>query len=127
MSSVPFDPHTSYLHLLDSGDALPVVADQSFWSQGVHELSGGRLITAFRCDVDWDHWEMHPAGDEVVLALAGSCDFVLEKAGGASRRILLSAGHMLVVPKGIWHRVEVISPADLLFMTPGDGTEHRPV
>lgn len=127
MSSVPFDPHSAYLHLPEGGDAHPVVADASFWSEGVHQLAGGRLITAFRCDVDWDHWEMHPAGDEVVMALSGSCDFVLQAANTAARRILLSVGHMLVIPKGTWHRVEVISQADLLFLTPGDGTEHRPV
>lgn len=127
MSPVPFDPHSSYLHLPDVGDAVPVVADEQFWSQGVHQLTGGRLITAFRCDVDWDHWEMHPAGDEVVLALEGSCDFVLEDSSSGARRTLLSAGHMLVIPRGVWHRVEVISRANLLFITPGDNTEHRPV
>jgi len=26
---------------------------------------------------DWDHWEMHPAGDELIVLLSGSIDFRL--------------------------------------------------
>jgi len=32
-----------------------------------------------------------------------------------------------VVPQGVWHRAEVKKPGTLLFITPGAGTEHRPV
>ena len=123
----PMDPHNTYLHVTADGRARPIEVDSRFWSHTVQELGAGRLLTAFRCDRDWDHWEMHPAGDEVVIVLSGSCDFVLDHPELGERRTLLSAGRMLVVPGGIWHRLEVIAPVELLLLTAGEGTQHRPV
>ena len=37
------------------------------------------------------------------------------------------SGQTLVIPTGIWHRGIVRLPGELLFITAGAGTEHRPV
>ena len=34
---------------------------------------------------------------------------------------------MCVVPRGVWHRLLVREPGDLLFATPGPSTEQRSV
>ncbi|MBL0924287.1 MAG: cupin, partial [Sphingomonadaceae bacterium] len=31
----------------------------------------GRLVTMSRFTADWESWEMHPEGDEMVLCLSG--------------------------------------------------------
>ncbi|MFY0539258.1 hypothetical protein [Nannocystis pusilla] len=30
-----------------------------------------------------------------------------------------------IVPRGVWHRVRVKAPSELIFITPGKGTETR--
>jgi hypothetical protein len=32
-----------------------------------------------------------------------------------------------VVPRGVWHRVLLVEPSQLLHITPGPGGEHRPL
>jgi hypothetical protein len=39
----------------------------------------------------------------------------------------LTAGQTFVVPRGVWHRGIVRQPGELMFITPGAGTDHRPV
>jgi hypothetical protein len=34
-------------------------------------------------------------------------------------------GQATINPKNVWHTVDVIEPGQLLFITPGIGTEHR--
>ena len=74
---------------------------------------------------DWTHWEMHPAGDEILLMVEGRATFVLDLPEG-SRDVDLPAGRLLVVPKGVWHTARVSVPARLLAITAGSGTQHRP-
>ena len=40
---------------------------------------------------------------------------------------MLEPGQTFIVPKGVWHRGIVKKPGQLMFITPGAGTEHRPV
>ena len=76
----------------------------------------------------WTFWEMHPAGEELVVVLSGEMTLVQDLAdlGGGEHRILLRRGEAAINPKGIWHTVDVAEPGDVLFITPGIGTEHRP-
>jgi mannose-6-phosphate isomerase-like protein (cupin superfamily) len=71
------------------------------------------------------HWEMHPAGDEILLALSGRMTVVLQ--GDPDESFALKAGEAFVVPRGRWHRLNVIEPGEVVFMTPGEGTEHKPL
>ncbi len=38
----------------------------------------GRLVAGFRFKEEWNNAEMHPAGDEIVYALTGAIDLVLQ-------------------------------------------------
>ena len=75
---------------------------------------------------DWNHWERHPAGDEILVLLSGEMEVVLDTASG-EQRARLAPGQTFIVPKGVWHRGIVSRPGELMFITPGAGTEHRPV
>lgn len=42
------------------------------------------------------------------------------------RHIELEPGRACIVPKGVWHRVLLREPSQILHITPGPGGEHRP-
>lgn len=68
-------------------------------------------------------WERHSAGDELVLALAGTTTLVM-LVQGTERRTVLGAGEFVVVPAGIWHRFENSAELQVLTVTP-QPTDHR--
>jgi quercetin dioxygenase-like cupin family protein len=67
--------------------------------------------------------ERHPDGDEILYVVAGAVDVLLETE--PAQRIALEAGDGLIVPRGVWHRLEIIAPAEILYATPGR-SEARP-
>lgn len=69
--------------------------------------------------------EMHPDGDELLVLLSGRITVVLEDSD-PPRRVRLDPGRGLIVPQGVWHRVLVEEPCELLHVTPGPGSRHRP-
>jgi uncharacterized cupin superfamily protein len=122
---------SAYLHVQDGGRSVQLPVSDAFWeelSQGSHpELDAGRLLSAFSFDAPWSTWERHPAGEELVMLLSGSATVLLEEQGGDVREIALSApGDYVLVPRGAWHTARTDEPTAMLFLTPGDGTEHRP-
>lgn len=122
-----FDLATTYVQLDDGPAAFSVEVDNEFWAtiDRRPELLGGRLVGTFHNAEDWDIWEMHPAGDEVVCLLSGAVGVVLDEAGGESV-VELKPGQTCIVPRGVWHRAVVHEPGDTLHITRGDGTQHRP-
>ena len=122
-----FDLATTYVQLDDGPRALAVEVDDEFWQtiDRRSELQGGRLVGTFHNAQDWDIWEMHPAGDEVVCLLSGAIDVVLDEPDG-ERVVELEAGRTCIVPRGVWHRAIVREPGDTLHITRGEGTQHRP-
>lgn len=63
-------------------------------------------------------WEMHPDTDELLFALEGSVTIEL-RADGRNERVPLTAGCLVVVPRGRWHRhVDAIDLVEL-YHTPG--------
>lgn len=129
-SSGPFQATETYLHLGPDGTAVPLAVDDTFWeklgSGGFDHLGPGRLVSTYEFSADWTGWERHPAGEEVVVLLSGALDFVLEADGGERTIALSQPGQFLLVPRGVWHTANVADSATALFITPGDGTEHRP-
>lgn len=71
-------------------------------------------------------WEMHPDGDEVLTLISGQFDVILDE-DGTERTISRTPGQGALVPRGVWHRMIINVPGELLFLTPGDTTEHRPL
>jgi mannose-6-phosphate isomerase-like protein (cupin superfamily) len=86
----------------------------------------GRLVSQFRFTEDWAGWEMHPAGDEVVVCLNGSMTLIQQHPGGEEIRTALSAGQYAINPPGVWHTADIAGEATGLFITAGAGTENRP-
>ena len=127
----------NYLLLEPDGTSAVLPGGGEFWSQlmsgnatdpGIRRLmvsEKGRLLSAMPMGADWKNWEMHPAGDEILFMLEGKATFVLELSAGL-REIALSAGRLLVIPKGVWHTAKVSEPGRLLAITAGSGTQHRP-
>jgi mannose-6-phosphate isomerase-like protein (cupin superfamily) len=75
-------------------------------------------------DLHPNEQEMHPHGDE--LLLSGALDVILDLPEG-ERTVPLTAGGTCLVPRGVWHRLSLHQPSDLVFVTPPDGTQMRPV
>jgi quercetin dioxygenase-like cupin family protein len=70
----------------------------------------------------YSHWEIHPAGDELLYLLEGEADVVTLTDDGPVRSPL-NTGSIFICPRAHWHRIEPRSPIALLFATPGEGTE----
>ena len=123
-----FDLDSTYLHLQDGPAMSPVPVDEKFWAE-IHtraDIQDGRLVMLFHSAEDWGNWEKHPAGDELVYLLSGAVDLILEGPDGETV-IELRDRAACIVPSGIWHRAIVHQPSNLLHITRGAGTEHRPV
>ncbi|MGC4027303.1 MAG: cupin domain-containing protein [Steroidobacteraceae bacterium] len=121
----------TYLHFQDDGRVNPIPLSESFWGEvtaGEHpELEQGRLMSAFTFSEPWAVWERHPAGEELVMLLMGTATLILEESGREQTIQLSSPGSYVVVPKNVWHTARTNASVTMLFLTPGAGTEHRPV
>jgi mannose-6-phosphate isomerase-like protein (cupin superfamily) len=62
----------------------------------------------------------------VVFLISGRVD-VVQDIDGEERVIELEPGQALINPPGVWHRAVVHEPGTALFITPGRGTEARPL
>ena len=82
------------------------------------------LIAVHDFTQDWPTWECHPAGDEIVVLLAGHCEFILKTDSGDQSLLLDQQGSYVVVPKGIWHTAKIATSAKVLFITPGENTQN---
>jgi mannose-6-phosphate isomerase-like protein (cupin superfamily) len=137
MADSTIDLMKNYLLLEPEGEAVLLPGGGEFWSQlmsgaatdpGIRRLLGsphGRLLSVLTMGADWTNWEMHPAGDEILFMLEGKATFVLEFPDGL-RELILAAGRLLVIPKGVWHTAKVSETSRLLAITAGQGTQHRP-
>lgn len=85
----------------------------------------GRLVCLYETKGDWEAWEAHPAGDELVVVLSGRAEFLQEVAGEV-RRVVVGSHQAIINPPGVWHTANVLEPFLALFITPGPGTTHRP-
>lgn len=69
--------------------------------------------------------EMHPDGDEVLYLISGRVNVVFEDEGFED--IGMNPGDGLIVPRGVWHRVDILEPSQIMYATPGPGGEYRPI
>lgn len=126
----PYRIDQTFVHLEPQDGATTLAVTPAFWQQlgeGRHpQLEEGRLVSHFVCDADWPSWEMHPAGEEIVMLLSGAVDLVLELPEGPSTLALSGAGSYALVPRGVWHTANVRETASMFFVTPGRDTQHRP-
>lgn len=104
-------------------DVTPTIWEEL--DQRFDNFRGHLLIARFDFDADWPSWEIHPAGDEIVVLLSGYADMVLERGGTHQLSSLSMPGSFLIVPKGTWHTARTKVPTSMLFVTPGEGTGNK--
>lgn len=75
--------------------------------------------------------ELHPDGDELLYLISGRVDVILDDGDlehvGTEQVTTLQPGEAFIVPKGVWHRVDVREPSHFVHITPGPGSDHRPL
>ena len=129
----PIQSHlaSTYVRLRNDATTELLPVDETFWER----ISSGKLgsfhheylVTMHSFKADWPMWEMHPNGDEVVCLLSGSVAFVIDEGGTYKNVLLDKPGDYVLVPKGAWHTAKANVETAMLFITAGEGTEHRPV
>jgi mannose-6-phosphate isomerase-like protein (cupin superfamily) len=110
--------------------AIPVAVTPTIFEEldrRFDQFKGRLLVSSFTFDQSWSTWEMHPAGDEIVCLLSGDVTMVLDRNGTEDLIRLREPGSFAIVPKGTWHTARTSVPTQMLFVTPGEGTDNRPV
>jgi len=128
--SNPLSITSTYVVMDESGNAVPVPKSVTFFEdlkQQFGDFKGKRLISHFTFERDWDTWEMHPAGDEFVCLLSGQVEFILEQNSGETKVKMSKPGEFVIVPRGVWHTAKIDASTSMLFFTPGEGTQNRPL
>jgi len=129
MAAPLFDIFSTYVHLGAQGAAAPLALTPDFWRR-LSVDKGDRVVGAKHgreaSDFHPDEQEMHPHGDELLLLLSGALDVILDLPEG-ERTIPLTTGGACLVPCGVWHRLTMRQPSDLVFVTPPTGTQVRPL
>ena len=116
----------SILHIRPDGSAA--LLQPPFTKAELGRLDGRVLATfpiSTPADAHSHMWEMHPAADEVLFMLTGELG-VDYSDGLHSGNVALQAGHGIVMPRGVWHRLVLREPGLLLALTAPRGTESRP-
>ena len=123
-----FDVTETFVHLPDGGAAVPVDLTPDFWRElasGARRYEG-RMMTANHVSGDMAHWEMHPAGEELLVSVGATVTAVFQREDG-EETYELRPGRACIVPRGTWHRIRVLEPGVLVFITHGEGTAHKPL
>jgi mannose-6-phosphate isomerase-like protein (cupin superfamily) len=119
----------TYVVLRPDHSAARVDVTPTIWEEldrRFANFEGHLLVARFDFEADWPSWEMHPAGDEVVVLLSGAADMVLDLAGQHQVTSLSQQGSFVLVPRGTWHTARISQRTSMLFVTPGQGTENKP-
>jgi mannose-6-phosphate isomerase-like protein (cupin superfamily) len=69
--------------------------------------------------------EIHLDGDEILYLIYGRARVVF--LDDPVEDIEMRPGDGLVVPKAIWHRVDILEPCKIVYVTPGPNNDFRPV
>ncbi len=122
-----FDLESTYLGLDGAGEVTTMAVGPDFWST-LETNPGMRttMVSVFSGEGDWNHWEMHPQGGEVLVLLDGAMAMIFDGPDGETTHAM-TTGATLVVPAGVWHRGVGQKAAKLLAITYGAGTTHRPI
>ncbi|MEW9855110.1 cupin [Novosphingobium sp. M1R2S20] len=122
------DLSTHPVHLGSGGKAVPqppfTGAEwyESYAARVTADGPDGRLVSVYDFSEDW---EMHPAGDELVVCLEGEITLIQERLDGSFHAETLRPYQYAVNAAGVWHTANVSGSARALFITSGLGTEHR--
>ena len=122
--------HPAHLGLGATAQAQPEFTGMDWYADYARRTESdgaeGRLVSMHHFTQSWDSWEMHPAGDELVLCIAGRITLHQEHADGGVETVTLDPGDYAINPPGTWHSADVDGAATALFITAGLDTQHRP-
>ena len=119
------------IHLGLGGRAIPQPAFtgmewyEDYGNRTVADGAEGRLVGMHTFTADWESWESHPAGEEVVICVSGAITLHQELTDGSTATVDLGPGEYAINPPGVWHTADIADEATCLFITPGLGTENR--
>jgi mannose-6-phosphate isomerase-like protein (cupin superfamily) len=130
MATFSLNKFPIHLGLGASAVTQPEFTGEMQWYEGYgqrHSNDGteGRLVSMHTFTESWDVWEMHPRGTEVVLCTSGSITMHQEYPDGTTKVATINAGEYVVNDPGVWHTADVTAGATAVFITAGEGTEHR--
>jgi len=69
--------------------------------------------------------ERHPDGDELLYLISGRARVVFIDSDLPD--IDVEPGQGLVVPQGVWHRVDILEPSQIVYLTPGPNNQFKPL
>src|SRR5690242_12277827 len=111
-----FDLESTYLGLDRLGRVTPLPVGPTFWQTiGQNPDAQETLVTVGTGNGDWNHWEMHPHGDEILVTLEGSARMTFQTVGG-EESFDLNPGKTLIVPAGVWHRAQMQKNLRMMFI-----------
>lgn len=120
-----FNTETTFVGWDGKGGSTVLPVGPDFWQTISTKPVGGTLVSAYTFEGDWETWERHPKGDEIVVCTAGAMLMILERPDG-EERVMLAPGEAVIVPRNTWHTANVGEMSRALFITFGEGTENRP-
>jgi quercetin dioxygenase-like cupin family protein len=131
MTKYSLETHPVHLGLGATAVAEPEFTGGMEWYMGYgerHAVDGaeGRLVSMHTFSEPWDSWEVHPDGHEVVLCISGRITLHQELPDGTAQQVTLAAGEYAINEPGVWHTADADKPVTALFITAGQGTQHRP-
>lgn len=97
---------------------------ETYSKQTKKDGAEGRLVSMFTFSESWNSWEMHPNGSEVVICVSGAMTLIQE-IKGKKKGYKLKAGQYIINPPGVWHTADADAEVSAIFITAGEGTEHR--
>jgi mannose-6-phosphate isomerase-like protein (cupin superfamily) len=131
MTAENISVHPVHLGLGATAEVEPAFKRDMSWYEDYgrrHAGDGaeGRLVSMYSFTDSWDMWEVHPNGSELVLCLTGAITLHQEKPDGSRVKVELGPGQYAINEPGTWHTADVESEVTALFITAGQGTQHRP-
>ncbi len=131
MSVARLEEQFVHLGLGAVAETLPPFTGMEWYADYATRAAGdgpeGRLVSQYTFTESWASWEMHPVGAEVVICTHGAMVLVQEHPDGRREQVPLAAGEYAINPPGVWHTADIADAgATAIFITAGEGTEHRP-
>jgi mannose-6-phosphate isomerase-like protein (cupin superfamily) len=114
-----FDPET---HAVDLSHEFEASVIEALADPGV-PVDGATFGVASMSENSPHGGEMHPDGDEVLYLISGRVRVVF--LDSAEKDIEVAPGDGLIVPKGVWHRVDILEPSRIVYLTPGPNNRYR--
>ncbi|RVT41395.1 hypothetical protein EMM73_19190 [Rheinheimera sediminis] len=124
----PAKYYQQFVSLTKANKMEVVDATDIRWRRQVQNVDGyvfGFLQLDDPEEVHPNIWERHLEGDEYLFLINGAVEVIFESP--VAENLTLEAENGCVIQQGLWHRLTLIAPSRLLFVSPTKSTERKPV